>query len=137
MIRNNWPETITEREIGAHVAQHLREQGRRAMGHDGVCRYRIPSMPGVACAVGCLLTDEEAEELRDNPSIDTLKRYAADDPRGIKRLPERLRPHVRLLNQLQLRHDQASRYGTSAASLGPCLELADAVARAPQEIPAL
>lgn len=41
-----------------HVTRHLIGQGACSETEDGDCLYRGPA--GTACAIGCLLTDEEA-----------------------------------------------------------------------------
>ena len=46
-----------DRTVFEYVEEHLLRQGSRSTSH-GLCLYRGPD--DVACAVGCLLTDEEA-----------------------------------------------------------------------------
>jgi hypothetical protein len=50
-------------EIYNRVAEHLLQQGRRAMDEEGVCRYRAGEL---SCAIGCLIKDEfYSEDLED------------------------------------------------------------------------
>ena len=73
---------------------HLLKQNARSQDALGNCLYRAPG--GLQCAVGCLLTDEEAEGIEGRPVYEL-------DGEGL--LPERLVPHVHLLGDLQVLHD--------------------------------
>jgi hypothetical protein len=49
--------TVTNQEIFDKVAKHLLAQGAQALSpQTGACKYRAG---GLACAVGCLIPDEE------------------------------------------------------------------------------
>lgn len=91
--------TLTAQEVFNNSITFLRKQGHPARGR-GDCRYRAPD--GSMCAVGCLLTDVEAEGLDDRfqSSVAALVRDGL--------LPERLVPHVALLKELQQLHDSLS-----------------------------
>lgn len=86
----------TAQEIFNAVAQHLKRQGKQAVSANGVCQYRGPS--GLKCAVGCLMTDDEAPGYGNGDGVDTLLK------RG--ELPDRLRHHIQLLRRLQNIHDR-------------------------------
>ena len=110
-------ETTTDQEIFDAVARHLLAQGEKAASVDEAghtfCRYRTEN--GRACAVGCLLTDEEAA---------ACEGCVADD------LPMAwTRRHSTLLRELQRVHDQefawrrelafvAKDFGLNTAALG-------------------
>ena len=87
----------TAQDVYEAVAKHMLAQGTAARSPLGNCQYRLSNL---ACAVGCLMTDDEA--------------YAADNaPRGISMsslieqelLPERLYAQSDLLFELQKIHD--------------------------------
>jgi len=96
-------ETITQQEIFDQVAIGLHKQGKMSITN-GICKYRDEN--GAKCAVGLLITDEEY-----NPSMD----IDDDDGTGLymlmkkNLLPERLKSHLALLNNLQVIHDASSR----------------------------
>lgn len=81
---------MTKQEIFDQVCEHLARQKRRSANARGNCLYRGPD--GLMCAVGCLLTDEEAEGQEGSAASDIT-------------LPARLAPHVELLDYLQTAHD--------------------------------
>ncbi len=81
----------TEQEIFDYVCQHLAKQGRSAVDQGGLCRYRMED--GRMCAVGCLLTDEEAERTGEGAGVSKAL------------LPARLEPHRKFLKKLQEAHD--------------------------------
>jgi hypothetical protein len=87
------PDTPAQ-DVYDFVVRHLLRQGRPSVEHPGTlssrCLYRSPD--GLKCAVGCLLTDEEA-----TPAIEGF--------RAVEILPGRLRAHVDLLCDLQSAHD--------------------------------
>ena len=74
------------------VCQHLARQGMPSVLPVKGCAYRGPD--GLKCAVGFLLRDEELY-----PEIEGRTADMVD-------LPPRLRPHVKLLVDLQLAHDE-------------------------------
>jgi hypothetical protein len=113
-------DTITAQEIFDRVWQRfVVERAPRAVNVYGGCMYRTPG--GRMCAVGCLLTDEEAEAIaraRGNDSpVDTLRH------RGL--LPARLVPHVSLLRRLQATHDGPEFDGDRARRLRGVANLFD------------
>ena len=79
-------------EIFDTVTDHLRRQGCRSVNKEGDCLYRGPD--GLMCAVGCLLTDDEVENIDEGWEVDQII------------LPERLENHVELLYALQHAHDE-------------------------------
>lgn len=79
-------------EIFDTVTDHLRSQGRRSVNEEGDCMYRGPD--GLMCAVGCLLTDDEVEDINEGWAVDQII------------LPERLKNHSELLYALQQAHDE-------------------------------
>lgn len=87
------PDTPAQ-DVYDFVVRHLLRQGRPSVEHPGSpssrCLYRSPD--GLKCAVGCLLTDEEA-----TPAIEGHE--------AVQILPKRLRAHVGLLQDLQGVHD--------------------------------
>ena len=100
-IRNDWVETVSAQEIFDHVVAHLRGQSQfcRAGGTAG-CAYRLGDN---ACAVGALLTDEEARTIVDG-GYNTGVSVQGLEMRRL--LPDRLVPHKWLLQDLQLVHDK-------------------------------
>jgi hypothetical protein len=89
---------LTAQQIFDQVARHLLTQGQRATDpiSDG-CRYR--TFDGRSCAVGCLLTPEEAQ------AADEADTAGVQDLVAFHLLPARLLGHVELLHQLQQVHD--------------------------------
>jgi hypothetical protein len=87
------PESLTAQEVFDTVARHLLRQNVKALDDDGRCRYRTGD---TACAVGCLMTDEEVDGLVGESVIALYDRG---------RLPRRLWQHVWLLQTLQGVHD--------------------------------
>jgi hypothetical protein len=83
---------MTDQEIFDTVVAHLRKQGVRATDAN-VCRYRTAS--GLKCAVGCLLTDEEARQVEG---------FSVDGDYFRQHIPS-CEPHIRLLRRLQSIHD--------------------------------
>lgn len=112
-LRQEWPATITAREIGAHVAQFMREQGKRAVNASGTCMYRTDD--GCACAAGCLLTDAEAMKCSE---ASAWSRENIDNGEIV--VPERLKPFQREVALLQRAHDQSSDVSTVIA-LADCM----------------
>jgi hypothetical protein len=101
MIRNDWGATVTAQEVFDHAVRHMLEQTERC--EDGeACVYRGPK-PGTACALGALLTDEEAtrviKERKNGSTANDLCTYGL--------LPVRLVPHLELCTELQFVHDSA------------------------------
>ena len=86
---------MKRQEIFDTVTRHLLRQRRKSQAYDGTCLYRGPA--GTKCAVGCLLTDEEASRCVEGQSPDGL---LVDGT-----LPSRLRRHVGFLEELQPLHD--------------------------------
>lgn len=66
----------------------------------GSCAYRTTD--GHACAVGCLLTDAEAQAIID----DDRNGQGVHVLTNAKLLPRRLEPHYGLLSDLQAVHDR-------------------------------
>jgi hypothetical protein len=95
---------MTPQEIFNKVWHHMAKQRVRSMRGDA-CVYR--STAGLACAVGCLLTDKQAKTIDDLP-FGSITGILSDYPQLI---PKRLRPHQRLLQELQEAHDSSETYG--------------------------
>ena len=95
------PET-TKQQLFDAVVNHLLTQRERASGLSLGCLYRTDT--GLACAVGCLVTDDEAHDMDNNmhgTQPTTTLSSLVDD----RKLPERLLPFVDLLDRLQRIHD--------------------------------
>jgi hypothetical protein len=54
---------MSKREIFERVKAHLLEQGVQSVDDRGNCRYR--GINGTACAVGCLISDENYSDLHE------------------------------------------------------------------------
>lgn len=89
---------MTKQEIFDTVVAHLRKQGRRAANLEGGCMYRAPN--GDKCAVGCLIKDDEYIPCMEKNGVLRLVL------KGL--LPNRLKPHLELLADLQNTHDNAN-----------------------------
>ena len=91
---------MTREEILETVTKHMLAQSERSTDGAGACMYR--GQDGLACAVGCLMTDEEAEAadlFRGDTDVVILQEAGL--------IPERLEPHLELLAKLQTIHDSA------------------------------
>lgn len=88
---------LSEQRIFDYVAAHLLKQGHAAMGTSskGMCRYL--TQDGSKCAVGCLLAEEEYDEIKEGKTVKDLARDGT--------LPIRFVPYLHLLSHLQHRHD--------------------------------
>jgi hypothetical protein len=86
---------VTPQGIFDHVYRFLVRQGRASVA-GGECKYRIRQEDGevLACAAGCLLSDEEAEDVREG-------RNWACQP-----IPDRFIGHDRIIYALQDIHDR-------------------------------
>lgn len=92
--------TTTRNDIFDAVKERFADGAGRAYSEpDGCCLYQMPD--GNRCAVGALLTPQELDAIlsADANNEDLSELYHSD------LLPERLRPHVNLLKELQLIHD--------------------------------
>jgi hypothetical protein len=93
-------DTITAQEIFDRVwRRFVVERAPRGVNIHGGCMYRTPG--GRMCAVGCLLTDEEAETIMVAYGNGSLVNALCS--RGL--LPARFKPHMPLLCRLQATHD--------------------------------
>ena len=91
--------TVTAQEIFDAVALHLIAQNRLSTSPAGVsCMYR--NQANLACAVGCLMTDEEASIADSNHKGSSIDRLKLDG-----KIPERFLDHLNLLHRLQKVHD--------------------------------
>jgi hypothetical protein len=86
-------------EIFDTVVNHLRKQGRRALGSDNTCLYRAPN--GDRCAAGCLVRDEEYQPWMEVRSIVSI----LEDTKSPSSLKNRLLEHKSLIASLQNIHD--------------------------------
>lgn len=89
---------MTNQEIFDKALNGILKQGVPSMMSSGVCKYRGPN--GTMCAVGLLLTDDEALAMDDV--------MGAIDDLPVELVPERLLPHMDLLSAIQCAHDYAS-----------------------------
>ena len=110
--QNAYVKTLaTREEIFEHVAKHLKSQDARSMQGkpygDGVrCAYR--GAGDRMCAVGCLIADDEYDPHTEGLSVTDLgseRRFPV--PRPIM-LPERLVPHLHMIQTFQELHDFAT-----------------------------
>lgn len=88
--------TLTAQEVFDTAYLGVMRQGRRSIGPKGGCKYRGEG--GLKCAVGWLLTDEEAAGVEGDSAFCLMTKG---------RLPDRLVPHVSLLEYLQEAHDSS------------------------------
>lgn len=86
---------MNAQEIFDIVVTHLYAQGKQAEDGENGCQYRTDA--GLKCAVGCLIPDDQYHPDMEGTPVDILG----------SRLPAYLRPHVQLLDVLQLVHDSA------------------------------
>lgn len=94
-------ESTTAQDIFDAVAKHLLSQKRKALcpytkWEENACRFRTTE--GLACAVGCLLTDKEAQKLDNTSGGISALIYS-------KTAPERIHRFSQLLTDLQRLHD--------------------------------
>ena len=82
------------------VAAHLLTQNAKAIEPGGGCRYRMPDGDTRTCAVGCLITDAEYVPAMEHNCVKSLADHDID------LLPERLRPFISFLQELQRIHDK-------------------------------
>lgn len=87
---------MTKQEVFTTVVTHLRKQGCRSIDSAGVCKYR--GNKGMACAVGCLISDAEYEPSMERENITAVLRLYPN-------LHARLASSVELLIDLQHIHD--------------------------------
>lgn len=112
--QNAHVKTLTTREeVFDYVEAHLKKQGYRSMlagRRPGLaCAYR--GVDGAACAVGCLLADDEYDPGMENNSVMELADLFGTT--GMFRnlaLPERLIPHAKMLEALQDLHDRSANW---------------------------
>ena len=90
----------TAQEVFTQVKDHLLKQGKRSMvgGVGSQCAYR--GKGGMQCAAGCLMSDEEAEDIPEMQSWGVLinKKYVTAF-------------HRRLISDLQGLHDNLNNIG--------------------------
>lgn len=77
---------MTNQEIFDRVVRHLAKQGRPAAYDDGTCAYRMPD--GEACAIGCLIPDENYSRRLEGkscyqPSVRAAAGLTAEQANGI------------------------------------------------------
>lgn len=63
---------FTKLETIKIVRDHLLKQAKRAVGKDGLCKYRAED--GSRCAAGCLIPDEEYTEKLEAVGVRKLQR---------------------------------------------------------------
>ena len=100
-------EKLTEQTIFDTVVEHLLWQNEVSVDRRGRCAYR--GLSGLKCAVGVLVTDNEAKYMEPWGSVYFCQKYGA--------LPRRLIPHMKLLTDLQKVHDDASKHCMKAMSV--------------------
>ena len=86
---------MTKQEVYDTVCAHLAQQKTRSHLDGQGCAYR--GREGRKCAVGCLISDDEYSPDMECKIVGTLSCYGE--------LPDRLRPFVHLLRELQKAHD--------------------------------
>jgi len=104
--QNAYVKTLTTREeIFDYVEARLKEQRCQSLSPDGhnagECAYR--GEEGLMCAVGCLIGDDEYTSGMEGRLVEDL----TEDT-----LPDRLRPHVSMLQALQIFHDDAGNWSS-------------------------
>jgi hypothetical protein len=121
-IRQDWPAEVSAQEIFDHAVRHMAEQGERCVDRfgSGDCVYRGPS-PGTACALGALLTDEEATKVLEKNRNGASAHGLLDC--GL--LPQRLIPHIDLCAALQRVHDAAAERPLPPRALAELASIAD------------
>lgn len=87
---------LTSQEIFDTVAAHLIKQGHKSKRSDNFCLYRGPD--GDKCAIGILITDDEYSQEMESNAVQSLESSGF--------LPKRLKPHLNLLYDLQVSHDE-------------------------------
>ena len=101
------------------VITHLKAQGHPAQEEDGSCAYRAED--GSACAVGCLIPDEDYNICFESKSVEALKsdirRWDEESLQDVViaspgEMLERLHlmPHTAMLLALQIDHDAWDSY---------------------------
>lgn len=119
------PASITAQEVFDISARHIIAQGYQRSGHEGGCTYLNEN--GTKCAVGCLFEPGEYRPSMEGHDVDMLNKE--------HKLPDRLVPHIDLLDHLQTAHDNtlidgplawaehmreiAEQHGLSPAALAP------------------
>ena len=111
-------EGLTHKEqaqaIFDHVITHLKVQGHPAHEEDGSCAYRAED--GSACAVGCLIPDEDYNPVFECKSLDELtaniRKWCEESQRdevvaqpGLLLARLHLLHHADMLGDLQIVHD--------------------------------
>ena len=90
------PSTTAQSIFNTAYTGMLAQNQRSQIGNDR-CAYRGPN--GLKCAVGMVLTNDEYNPLMNSESMDVAELL----DRGL--LPDRLVPHLKLLDDLQIAHD--------------------------------
>lgn len=97
--------TPSLQEIFNRVALHLLNQAKRAMSDGGRCKYRQKvGKETLACAVGCLITDENYKPTLENKTVDDASIRASVE-RSIGLLPKN---GIEMLAGMQNIHDRVS-----------------------------
>lgn len=89
-------EEVTAQEVFNQVARHLLTQKKRSM-IGGACAYRGDN--GTMCAAGCLMSDEEAQNINNSVESNTVPWIALVDEKVVTK------KHFDLISQLQYIHD--------------------------------
>lgn len=113
------PEEMTAQAVFDKIALHLITQGRPSMElrDDGKwedeagCLYRDPN--GLACAVGCLISDDDYVEGLEHQSAEALLApsiFVSESIRELRLFPKPLRtgPIAEMIKDLQVVHDNAA-----------------------------
>jgi len=97
-VKYGAPRPVNKQTIFNKSATHLLRQGKRSQSHpdkaSSRCMYRYD---GLACAVGCLITDKQADLADDRESLEDSLEHA--------RVGWDWRTHYSLLDELQKVHD--------------------------------
>lgn len=108
-IRYN--DNLTAQQIFDLTVYHLGTMEARSVGDTGGCRYH--NEDGNSCAVGYFISDSEYSlEMEGAPIYNT---------RMDELLPPRLKPHLRLLSDLQQVHDDSCLWTDGRRDMAECL----------------
>jgi len=75
---------LTRQQIFDKVAEHLLTQMERSSDSEGVCLYRGPN--GLMCAAGCLISNQEYDEIIEGDRIDSAVTQIRANPTQLEGL---------------------------------------------------
>jgi hypothetical protein len=121
MAQNDYglPEEATMQAVYDKVVTHLIRQGRPSLelpddgrfDEEAGCLYRSPD--GLACAIGCLISDDDYVDDIEHQSAESLLSPKVFSPKAVRDLtlfPESIRtgPTAEMIKDLQVIHDNAA-----------------------------